>query len=138
MTDYVYVEVAESPPYVIELTQNNTYIVEKEEESPPDVIDTNIGPRGLSAYGIALQNGFVGTEEEWLASFQIELIQERIPLHGYSFSYDLTGSAKYFRASVFDENDEEVSVVLRQTSDRIDIESLISLDNHVLLLTYGE
>lgn len=28
----------------------------------------NIGPRGLSAYEVALANGFVGTEAEWLAS----------------------------------------------------------------------
>lgn len=27
-----------------------------------------VGPRGKSAYEIALENGFVGTEEEWLAS----------------------------------------------------------------------
>lgn len=26
------------------------------------------GPQGLSAYEVALENGFVGTEEEWLAS----------------------------------------------------------------------
>ena len=26
------------------------------------------GPEGLSAYEVALANGFVGTEEEWLAS----------------------------------------------------------------------
>ena len=30
----------------------------------------NIGLAGLSAYEIALQNGFVGTEAEWLASLQ--------------------------------------------------------------------
>lgn len=26
------------------------------------------GPSGLSAYGVAVKNGFEGTEEEWLAS----------------------------------------------------------------------
>jgi hypothetical protein len=31
-----------------------------------------IGPRGYSAYEVALQNGFVGTEEEWLASLKGE------------------------------------------------------------------
>ena len=37
--------------------------------APPIGIDTR-GPRGYSAYEIALRNGFVGTEEEWLESLQ--------------------------------------------------------------------
>lgn len=32
--------------------------------------DENTGPPGLSAYEIAVQNGFVGTEQEWLDSFK--------------------------------------------------------------------
>ena len=35
-------------------------------------LDSKIGPRGYSAYEIAVQNGFVGTEEEWLASLKGE------------------------------------------------------------------
>lgn len=31
-------------------------------------LDSKAGPRGYSAYEIAVQNGFIGTEEEWLAS----------------------------------------------------------------------
>lgn len=30
------------------------------------------GPRGMSAYEVAVKNGFVGTEAEWLASLQSE------------------------------------------------------------------
>lgn len=30
------------------------------------------GPPGLSAYEVAVKNGFVGTEEEWLASLKGE------------------------------------------------------------------
>ena len=33
---------------------------------------SKVGPRGYSAYEIAVQNGFVGTEEEWLASLKGE------------------------------------------------------------------
>lgn len=33
-------------------------------------LNSKVGPRGYSAYEIAVQNGFVGTEEEWLASLQ--------------------------------------------------------------------
>lgn len=29
------------------------------------------GPSGLSAYHVALDNGFVGTEEEWLISLRV-------------------------------------------------------------------
>ena len=32
--------------------------------------DENTGPPGLSAYEIAIKNGFVGTEQEWLDSFK--------------------------------------------------------------------
>lgn len=31
-----------------------------------------VGPRGKSAYEVALDNGFVGTEEEWLASLEAD------------------------------------------------------------------
>ena len=34
------------------------------------IIDGQDGTNGLNAYEIAVQNGFVGTEAEWLASLQ--------------------------------------------------------------------
>ena len=33
-------------------------------------LESSIGPRGYSAYEIAVQNGYAGTEEEWLASLK--------------------------------------------------------------------
>lgn len=41
-------------------------------EEARDVVDVNRGPRGYSAYEIAVQDGFEGTEEEWLLSLQGE------------------------------------------------------------------
>ena len=41
-------------------------------EEARDVVDVNRGPEGLSAYEVAVENGFDGTEEEWLASLQGE------------------------------------------------------------------
>lgn len=32
------------------------------------VVDENVGEAGLSAYQIAVAHGYIGTEEEWLAS----------------------------------------------------------------------
>ena len=34
------------------------------------------GPQGLSAYEVALQNGFVGTEQEWLDSLKAEISED--------------------------------------------------------------
>jgi hypothetical protein len=33
-----------------------------------DVLPPIVGENGLSAYGVAIDNGFIGTEEEWLLS----------------------------------------------------------------------
>lgn len=40
----------------------------KATEEAREVVDTHRGPRGFSAYELAVQDGFDGTEEEWLAS----------------------------------------------------------------------
>lgn len=40
------------------------------ETSPEFNIEMTPGARGYSAYDVAVQNGFIGTEEEWLASLQ--------------------------------------------------------------------
>lgn len=42
----------------------------KATEEAREVVDASRGPRGFSAYEVAVQNGFVGTEEEWLLSLQ--------------------------------------------------------------------
>ncbi len=42
----------------------------KATEEAQEVVDASRGPRGYSAYEIAVQNGFEGTEEEWLLSLQ--------------------------------------------------------------------
>lgn len=40
----------------------------KATEEAREVVDLQRGPRGYSAYEVAVQNGFVGTEAQWLAS----------------------------------------------------------------------
>lgn len=44
----------------------------KATEEAQEVVDVSRGPRGYSAYEIAVQDGFEGTEEEWLESLQGE------------------------------------------------------------------
>lgn len=39
-------------------------------EEAREVVDVGRGPRGYSAYEVAVQNGFEGTEDEWLLSLQ--------------------------------------------------------------------
>ncbi len=42
----------------------------KATEEAREVVDVQRGPRGYSAYEVAVQDGFEGTEEEWLLSLQ--------------------------------------------------------------------
>jgi len=51
---------AAAPVVNIELSTPATDVIE--------ISFADIGPQGLSAYQVALANGFVGTEVEWLAS----------------------------------------------------------------------
>lgn len=46
----------------------DTYVVETSGPAGPPGPPGPQGPQGLSAYEVAVENGFVGTEEEWLAS----------------------------------------------------------------------
>lgn len=58
---------------VIEITPQPTTIIEINSSPVPikgDKGDT--GEEGLSAYEVAVQNGFVGTELEWLESLKIQ------------------------------------------------------------------
>jgi hypothetical protein len=45
---------------VIQVSKNKTIIIEK----------SGVGRDGLSAYQIAISNGFIGTEQEWLDSLK--------------------------------------------------------------------
>ena len=58
------------------------------------------GTAGKSAYEIAVDNGFKGTEEEWLASFEGEYIRTLLERNGYNISQASRESEidrKYFR-----------------------------------------
>lgn len=44
----------------------------KATEEAREVVDVGRGPRGFSAYELAVQDGFDGTEDEWLASLEGE------------------------------------------------------------------
>ena len=60
----------------IEIAESNQDILIIQEDEPQDIeINTptgGVGLRGYSAYEIAVQNGFVGTEEAWLESLKGE------------------------------------------------------------------
>ena len=101
--------------------------------NPPIKIGYYMGPPGLSAYELAVKNGFTGSEEDFLQR-PIQVID--IPLTGYVFEHEIN---KYVQAIVVDENDEEVSVVMRHHDGKIVINSIVPLDNHMLRIsTIGE
>lgn len=55
---------------VIEIVPQPEVVVELNAE--PVTIKGDTGEEGLSAYEVAVQNGFVGTELEWLESLKIQ------------------------------------------------------------------
>ena len=44
--------------------------IRNDENSPWEEISALVGPQGKSAYEIAVEHGFTGTEEEWLESLK--------------------------------------------------------------------
>jgi hypothetical protein len=42
-------------------------------------VNDGVGPPGLSAYAIAVLNGFVGTEQQWLDSLQSDIFKSPTP-----------------------------------------------------------
>ena len=44
--------------------------IRNDENSPWEEISALVGPQGKSAYEIAVEHGFTGTEEEWLQSLK--------------------------------------------------------------------
>lgn len=55
---------------VVITTQEVTNIIAGPTEAPSVITTTSIGPQGLSAYQVAVQNGFVGTEQDYVESLQ--------------------------------------------------------------------
>jgi hypothetical protein len=55
---------------IIEPTENLVTIVIDDNCEEVTIIAEGLGAPGLSAYDIAVANGFVGTEEEWIESLQ--------------------------------------------------------------------
>lgn len=56
-----------SEPTIVVLQQEESAIFVLARD-PDNYIQGGPGPPGLSAYQVAVQNGFVGTEQEWLQS----------------------------------------------------------------------
>lgn len=68
---------------IIEEEVNVTTVVIEDDCEDITIISSGLGEQGLSAYQIALANGFVGTEEEWLASLVpdfVDSVQHNVKL----------------------------------------------------------
>jgi hypothetical protein len=74
---------------VIETTLDENTIIAFEDENTV-VIETPAaqGPMGLSAYSIALDNGFVGTVEEWLESLKAPTAYQIALDNGYVGTFE--------------------------------------------------
>jgi hypothetical protein len=90
-------DVSVTTQLIIEDISSQSQVVIKTDEPEPFTLQVfsglvggpgaqgNTGVDGLSAYEIAVQNGFVGTEQEWLQSLQPDLTAESI---GTALGYD--------------------------------------------------
>lgn len=65
MVDDVYI--------VVEEVDENVFFDIQEPDEVVLVIEDGVGPRGFSAYEVAVQNGFIGTEQEWLDSLKSDI-----------------------------------------------------------------
>lgn len=50
------------------VTTQNTQVIINPDVAQSTVVTSAIGPQGLSAYLVAVENGFVGSEQDWLDS----------------------------------------------------------------------
>lgn len=88
---------------IIEEEVNVTTVVIEEDCEDITIISSGLGEQGLSAYQIALANGFVGTEEEWLNQW--------VPYTGASKDVDLgTNKLKADSLEISTESTETVDV----------------------------
>ena len=55
---------------IIEAEEDFTTVVIENDCEDVTIVSQGLGANGLSAYDIAVANGFVGTEEEWLDSLK--------------------------------------------------------------------
>jgi hypothetical protein len=55
---------------IIEAQEDFTTVVIENDCEDVTIISSGLGANGLSAYQIAVANGFIGTEEEWLESLK--------------------------------------------------------------------
>ena len=67
-------EVIEPKTLIISDDCSESTIVINEIVAPVTIEVCDLGAEGLSAYQIALKNGFVGTEQEWLESLRGEFM----------------------------------------------------------------
>ena len=70
---------ADEVSIVVEVTEANVFIQVEEIENVTLVVNEGVGPRGFSAYEVAVQNGFIGTEQEWIASLQSDIYKSATP-----------------------------------------------------------
>lgn len=65
-----------TPPNTIKTTINQPPVIKTTINQPPAIKSKLVigqGPAGISAYEVAVKNGFIGTELDWLVSIGAEL-----------------------------------------------------------------
>lgn len=107
-------EVIASPDIIVKPSQTADPIVSVAiEEQAPRVVTVHEGRPGLSAYEVAVDNGFEGTEAEWLESLQAAPGAGSDSNYTQSFTFVDTivvnhGLGKYPAVTIIDTTGDEV------------------------------
>ena len=126
----------------INVTLNNYQVdLEVTQETPQITVNNSRGIDGKSAYQIAVDNGFVGTVEEWLTSLvgipgnlaaKVEYIFPAGLTHQIALSsIDLVG---FNSIQFYNQNKESISVYYSYNSNYIFVDSNVDLLNHIMVI----
>lgn len=74
----------------VDIDSTDTFSIQQE-ILPPVLVQQNIGLAGKSAYEVAVKNGFVGSEDDWLLTLKASYETPEDGVIEYSVNGDVTG-----------------------------------------------
>ncbi len=138
------------------MTTNNTdfrrLVPGEDGEDGTNGLDGEDGAPGLSAYEIAVNDGFVGTEEEWLDSLQAQLREtfETVSKNPHSYPYNVNFVDGVPETIVYDTGSDTITKTITFTNgkptsielsgdlpDGIDITKTIEYNTNEINISYS-
>lgn len=89
----------------VDIDSTDTFSIQQE-ILPPVLVQQNIGLAGKSAYEVAVKNGFVGSEDDWLLTLKASYETPEDGIIEYSVNGDVTGIIVGDVTTLFNRNTE--------------------------------